>query len=596
MMSVQLVLLLVILVFYLFLSYHGMREESAAHLNNLMKIYGSELDNKINNADRLLERLVYNNTDYDMLQSNKETERYYAAINLRKLLDDAALDSDIDAAVVAESRYQTYVAKENVYMSLKQRQALKEFTMAWATAGDIKTQWRIKPIGINTYLFKIYLWQGKATGIFISLDNFMDIAARGGFGETTFLLTDANEQVWGFYGRDVTAAEPGIRLAKLRAGWAQESSYDIAAGQVRLYSVIGFRESLSRISFNVLVMFFIILVSLLFAIGLVRYIQKEIINPMRNMKDNMERIGRQNGARDDAGDDAHIVTEYDNDEFTVLRETFNRLMDEIIDLKIKSYEKKLALQETELKCVRLQIRPHFFLNAMTTISSLSMRQRNEEIQKYIEALSQNIRYMFKSGLHTVPLIEEIAHAENYFAMQELKYPDCVFYSIELEPGTEQWPLPQMIIHTIIENEYKYAVALEGVLTILLRAKQITEAGEEFLLLEIEDDGKGYPPEVLRRFESTDGEGTDSETADGKGIDGQGIDGKGIGGQSIDGRDSVADGRRIGLWSLKRMIELMYEGAGRFQIANLDGGGCVNRFRIPRQAAQEVVYENSFIGY
>ena len=49
----------------------------------------------------------------------------------------------------------------------------------------------------------------------------------------------------------------------------------------------------------------------------------------------------------------------------------------------------------------------------------------------MDALSRNIRYMFKSGLHTVPVEEEIRHIENYFEMQECKYPGCIFHFIDL---------------------------------------------------------------------------------------------------------------------------------------------------------------------
>lgn len=76
-----------------------------------------------------------------------------------------------------------------------------------------------------------------------------------------------------------------------------------------------------------------------------------------------------------------IEENYSNQEFTLLKNTFNHLMDEIVGLKIQSYEKQIDLQETELRCVRLQLKPHFFLNAMTTISSLSQQAKNQEIQQ-----------------------------------------------------------------------------------------------------------------------------------------------------------------------------------------------------------------------
>ena len=90
----------------------------------------------------------------------------------------------------------------------------------------------------------------------------------------------------------------------------------------------------------------------------------------------------------------------------------------------------MEMQDSELRCIRLQLRPHFFLNAMTTISSLSMQGQNDSIKRYVEVLSKNIRYMFKSGMHTVPLSEEMQNVQYYYEMQELRYHGRVFYKGE----------------------------------------------------------------------------------------------------------------------------------------------------------------------
>lgn len=554
-MAAQLALLIMILLFFILFSYRIAVENMIGNIENLMQIYGKELENKIENADRLLERLVYKNTDYDMLQSENESDRYYASMNLRKLLDESIVfDIYVDTVAVAESRYETYIARENVYTTLNQKMALRKFSMECAGMGSTKSEWTVKKIGEIPYVYKMYVWQGKAAGIFISVDNFMKTAADSGFERMSLLLADSDDIVWGCYGNEVTGYEPGTPLYQFSGREMQKSNFVCAGGKITLYSFASMVEIMSQIRLNMLVMLFIILVSLISASILIKNIYKEVINPMKNMKDSMDKI--QEGSYE-----LRIQTEYDNSEFTMLKNTFNRLMDEIVGLKIKSYEKKIELRETELKCVRLQIRPHFFLNAMTTISSLSMQNRNDEIKIYIDALSKNIRYMFKSGLHTVALSEEIRHVENYFEMQELKYPGCVFYSIEIETGVEEWRIPQMIIHTIIENEYKHAIALDSMLTILIRARKAVKGEEEFLLLEIEDDGQGYPEEVLKRFEPEEMNRSD-------------------------------EGTRIGLWSVRRMMELMYEGENLFRISNTLPAGCINRFWIPKQPVQEFDFENS----
>lgn len=554
MMAVQLFLLVIILIFFVLFSYHAALENMNTSIDNLMEVYGKQLENNIENADMLLERLIYKNTDYDMLQSENESERYYASIELRNLIDESfAYNPYVDAVVIAESQYGTSLEQESVSVSLSQRNALREFAMERARKGSLKTQWDIQLIGETPYVYKMYVWQGKATGLFISIDSFMDMAVESKFKKMSLLLTDEKDAVWGVYGNKIPGQKLGKPIYELPDYKIEKNKYVLAEGKINLYSYVSTLEILSQIRINVFVILFFILVSLVSAIILVKNIRKEIIKPMKNMNEIMTEIQKGNS-------ELRIATEYSNNEFSILKDTFNSLMDEIMSLKIKSYEKKIELAETELKCIRLQIRPHFFLNAMTTISSLSMQNRNNEIKTYIDALSKNIRYMFKSGLHTVTLEEEIRHVGNYFEMQELKYPGCVFYSIEIAPELNKWRIPQMLIHTIIENEYKYAITLDSLLTILIKASKVTNGKEEMLLLEIEDDGKGYPKEILHQFDQ-------GETKPGK------------------------EGSRVGLWSIKRIMKLMYNGENLFQISNIKPHGCVNRFWIPEHPVHELEYEN-----
>ena len=163
--------------------------------------------------------------------------------------------------------------------------------------------------------------------------------------------------------------------------------------------------------------------------------------------------------------------------------------------------------------------------------------------------------MFRSGLHTVPVKEEISHIENYFSMQECVYPGCIFHLIDLPPELGDWPIPQMLIQTIIENEYKYAVSLEDVLTILVRVSASDFDGEEMLKITVEDDGKGYPEDVLQAINSPDAQ-------------------------------PGPDGHRVGLWSVRRTMELMYERQGLTHFSNIEPHGCMNTIYVPRKPLHE----------
>lgn len=550
MLMLQLILLIAILLIFLYSSYRSSVESTEQMLNNFLQIYGNELENKLENGDRVLERLIYKNNDYDKLQSASETDRYYASINLHKLLEETIVnENNIDLAVIAEGEHQIFLNAGKNGISLSKKDAIRAFALACAKEDLIKAEWKFTVLDATPYLYKMYVWHGRVAGIFISVDSFMETAGNSRLEKMSLMLTDENQQVYGCYGSEIAAFAAGTKVEELISNKTMTKRFSLLEGKFFIYSSLHANTFAGQIKSSMVVFFIVIWMSLISAFLLVRYIRNAILTPMTHMKENMEQIKN--------GDYQLRITEnYDNSEFSMLKDTFNRLMDEIVGLKIKSYEKQIELQETELKSIRLQIRPHFFLNAMTTISSLSMQKKNDEIKIYIDALSKNIRYMFKSGLHTVPLSEEIRHVENYFEMQELKYPNCVFYYIEIEPGLEEWQIPQMLIHTVIENEYKYAVALDTMLTILVKAGSLVMEGETFLTIEIEDDGKGYPGDVLMQFQKTSNKPGE-------------------------------DGSRVGLWSIRRMLEIMYERNDLFQISNIEPHGCFNRFLIPANPVREI---------
>ena len=551
MFVIQSALLGIVIVTYICVSYYTVLENMQTSSRNLLQLYGKELENKLENADMLLERLIYKNNDYDMLQSEKESERYYASIEIKKFIQEQiTYDQYVDAVVIGDSTYGSCMDYENSDMAYQEREDLRQCALERAKEGSAKAEWMIVRIGLQNYVSKMYVWQGRSAGIFISVDHFMDNVTKKNLQKIFILLKDEQQKVWGGCGKQEFTCEIGKELqATPQSLGVYKNDYTLADGKLQLSAYVSKSQVVGQIRWNMILVLFVILILAGFSVFFINFLRREMLAPMGHMQRSMEQM--QTGNRE-----YRITKEFESNEFIVLKDAFNRLMDEIMKLKIQSYEKQINLQETELKCIKLQIRPHFFLNAMTTISSLSQQGKNKEIESYISALSKNIRYMFRAGLHTVSLQEEVTHVENYFEMQELKYPGCVFYYIDINPEVREWKIPQMIIHTIIENEYKYAVNINQMLTILIKASKADVNGEEMLYVEVEDDGAGYPKEVLQFFENQ--ENTISKT-----------------------------GERVGLKSVKRMMELMYEREGLFTISNIEPHGCKNTFRIPAHAVQEM---------
>ena len=554
-LTIQMLLLIMVLFGSIYSSYQSAMENVEEMADGFLQVYGKELDNKINNTEQLLSSLLYGNRQYNLLKSADESNRYFAAVELKKQLQEHMnYNKSCDMVVIAESDYEICIDAESNVILYPERETIRKYVLESAGKGRGKAEWSYIEANGRPYIYRMYIWQKCAVGAFIEVDNFMRTAEESHLENMALMLTDAEGCLLGGYRTEYTQWEVGDTIKDTPyAGWV-DRCYELAEGSFRLHLLTGIIDFGGQMQSSMITLLVIIVCSVIFTTIIVIYIRSQILMPMRNMQQQMEKI-------QDGQLDLRMEENYQNVEFNTLKDTFNNLMDEILHLKIQKYEKQLALQENELKCVKLQIRPHFFLNAMTTISSLSIQGKTEEIKIYIDALSKNIRYMFGPGLHTVTVEEEIRHVENYFEMQALKYPNCVFHFIEMEPEAEGWLIPQMIIHTIIENEYKYAVSVDTMLTILIKIAVVSVDGEEMLSIEIEDDGKGYPQEVLEQFASK----TETPTR---------------------------SGNRIGLWSIRRMLELMYERENLLKISNIEPHGCLNQFLIPKEPVHEIKMDTS----
>src|SRR5690554_4714980 len=135
----------------------------------------------------------------------------------------------------------------------------------------------------------------------------------------------------------------------------------------------------------------------------------------------------------------------------------------------------------------MQLRPHFFLNAISTVSSLTYHNKNEEIRQLISLLSKHLRYMFRGGWVQVQIQEELQHVDNYIRMQELRFPNRIFYMSDIDPELRHRRLPQYLIQTFVENAFKHALPPSEMLSIFIIVKHISRNREDFVQIIVEDN-------------------------------------------------------------------------------------------------------------
>ena len=151
------------------------------------------------------------------------------------------------------------------------------------------------------------------------------------------------------------------------------------------------------------------------------------------------------------------------------------------------------LLKARMDALTSQINPHFLFNTLNTVSSL-IRFDPDMARGVVLKLSNILRRLLRKHETFVPLREELAFIDDYLDIEVIRFGrDKLQIFKELDEDTLEEFIPSMLLQPIVENAIKHGLAprLEGG-QIHLR----THRRDGRLLIEIEDNGMGIPPERL----------------------------------------------------------------------------------------------------
>ncbi|KRE59666.1 sensor histidine kinase [Paenibacillus sp. Soil750] len=270
------------------------------------------------------------------------------------------------------------------------------------------------------------------------------------------------------------------------------------------------------------------------------YLRKMLFGPMNSLIMGMRRVVK--------GDLEIGVKEAETEELNFLITTFNHMISQISHLKINVYEEMLKAQQSEFKHLQAQINPHFYLNSLNIINSLSTLGENDLIKKMTEHLADYFRFITRSHRDTITLDEEVRHIRNYLEIQMLRFPDKITYQIELsEPLTRTSILPLMI-QPFVENAVIHGME-EGSKTfhIEISADTCQEVPNCIEIL-IRDNGVGFSPSILSTFnDKMFGDGT---------------------------------GTHMGIWNVYRRMRMAFGDQAEVSFLQAEPNGAVVRLIIP----------------
>lgn len=149
--------------------------------------------------------------------------------------------------------------------------------------------------------------------------------------------------------------------------------------------------------------------------------------------------------------------------------------------------------------LRAQLRPHFFLNAITTVNAMTYQERSEDIRTYLMKLSGFMRYTISSSEGMVSLGEEIGNVDNYFQMQEIRYPGRVMTFIDCAQEIKSVSIPRFLLLTIVENSFKYAMRIDDMIQIYVQCSRLEDGDFSGISMVVEDNGNGFTEEQIKIY-------------------------------------------------------------------------------------------------
>lgn len=503
MLSLMLLCLLVIqsVVVWEFGSFGTMmlRQQEEESVDYILKTYRTNLNKALNKIESDLQDILSNQVTLQMLKNRSDLRRWRASYNLTSLLDEKRVTTqDVDGYVISDTAYNTFLMARNKNIAYSDLDDIESFFKQIDRGEIISSGWTAAEINKKGYLLKYYNYGEILIGAIVSQEKVQQILSYGQDTDTgiEFFVTNNEKEI-------ICSSNPTWQYGQK----IEENGNSVLREQKILdgeYLVMGSIQHVglgAQTPYFFIILFFLILVVVLL-LFLRFFMNKEVIGPVKVLSDTSEKIQQGN---------LMVRPSYEcwNQEMLELKETYAMMLNTIMDLKVQHYKKMIQVKDSELKYMHMQLKPHFFLNALSTINSMAYQNKNEEIHDFIQVFSENIRYMFRAGLRTVPLKEEIAHVEKYLDMQKLLYANSFYAYYEMPEQLEEYPIPQMLLHTFVENIFKHVIDINSFTTIFIVCSLEEHNQESMLKIEVQNTGKCFEEETLRRINGTGEDGNSS---------------------------------------------------------------------------------------
>ena len=197
------------------------------------------------------------------------------------------------------------------------------------------------------------------------------------------------------------------------------------------------------------------------------------------------------------------------DEIGKMYRHFYRMASDYRKLMEEDYNNKLLLKEAEFVQLQKQIQPHFLFNTLTAIGWMAYSHEDVETANMVEALVRMMRTVTDSSQALVPVGNDLQMVQDYLFIQKFRFRSRLQTEICISPETRELLIPRISIQPLVENAVTYA--MEELIS-ECRIRIFDRSGEGCTEIVVEDNGPGFPEDILEKLESGERKAKGSGTA------------------------------------------------------------------------------------
>ena len=119
---------------------------------------------------------------------------------------------------------------------------------------------------------------------------------------------------------------------------------------------------------------------------------------------------------------------------------------------LRAVQLEAQLQTARLAALRAQLQPHFLYNTLNGIAALVSDVQPARAVAAIEQLGELLHASLREdGRDEITVAEEVALAERYLALQEMRFGDRLSHEMHIAPDVADSLVPVLVLQPVIEN-------------------------------------------------------------------------------------------------------------------------------------------------